>query len=182
MRLDRHCILARIHYWSPDWGNNNLVYNEEEKMTDYPTMAQVKMRNGDLAWLPARKALLLSLTKQADIVKNPPFKWDDDLEKDDWQRIFEKTYELMQSVPVVRYGLNKERLNEAEKEMLEVAIRPILSAHITWMSKDLLIEKIDDGYPKFRSVADKERRLRSIVQKGWLLKENRPDTVYYHLP
>jgi len=151
-------------------------------LTDYPTMAQVKLKNGDLAWLPARKALLLSLTKQADIVKNPPFKWDDDLEKDDWQRIFEKTYELMQSVPTQRFGLNKERLDEAEKDMLQFAITPILQAHLTWMSKDLLIEKIDNEYPKFRGVADKERRLRSIVQKGWLLKDNRPDGVWYHLP
>jgi len=151
-------------------------------MTDYPTMAQVKLRNGDLAWLPARKALLLSLTKQCDIVKNPPLKWDNDLEKEDWLRIFEKTYELMQSVPTVRFGLNKERLDDAERQILNEAVRPLLSAHVTWMPKDLLIEKIDDEYPKFRGVSDKERRLRSIVQKGWLLKDNRPDGLYYHLP
>ena len=152
------------------------------ELTDYPTMAQVKLRNGDLAWLPARKALLLSLTKQCDIIKNPPLKWDNDIEKDDWQRIFEKTYELMQSVPTVRFGLNKERLDEAEREMLDQAVRPILTTYLTWMPKHLLIEKIDNEYPKFRSVSDKERRLRSIVSKGWLLKDNRPDGLYYHLP
>ena len=152
-------------------------------MTDYqPTMAQVKLKNGDLAWLPARKALLLSLTKECDIVKNPPFKWDDDMEKFDWEIIFQKVYELMQSVPTVRFGLNKERLDDSERQMLDQAIRPILQAHLTWMPKDLLIEKIDNEYPRFRSVSDKERRLRSIVQKGWLLKDNRPDGLYYRLP
>jgi hypothetical protein len=152
-------------------------------MTDLmPTMVQIKLKNGDLAWLPARKALLLALSKEADIVKDPPFKWDDDMEKFDWAIIFAKVYELMQSVPVQRFALNKERLDDTEEKLLREGVAPILRRRVVWVPKDILLEDLRKEYPHFEDIADPERRLRSIVQKGHLLKDNRPDTVYYHLP